>query len=139
MAVLHKNVKVEMLRRVPLFAACSKRQLEAIAHIADEIDLRPGKVLIREGDRGREFFVLLEGEAEVKQRGRLIRTLHAGDFFGEIALISRTPRTATVVAKTPVRALVITDRAFRTLLEQMPDLQPAVMQALADRLNPTIL
>jgi CRP/FNR family transcriptional regulator, cyclic AMP receptor protein len=137
--VLHKNAKVDVLRRVPLFSACSKRQLEAIAGIADEIDLPAGKVLIREGDRGREFFVLLEGEAEVKQGGRTIRTLYAGDFFGEIALISRTPRTATVTARTPIRALVITDRAFRTLLERMPDLQPAVMQALADRLNVTIL
>jgi CRP-like cAMP-binding protein len=139
MAVLHRNAKVDVLRSVPLFSACSKRQLEAIAGIADEIDLPAGKTLIREGERGREFFVLLEGEAEVTQGLHAIRTLGAGDFFGEIALISNTARTATVVARTPVRALVVTDRAFRTLLERMPELQPRVMQALAERLNASIL
>jgi CRP-like cAMP-binding protein len=137
--VLHRNAKVDALRRVPLFSACSKRQLEAVAGIADEIDLPEGKVLIREGERGREFFVLIEGQAEVTQGPEAIRMLGPGDFFGEIALISRTPRTATVVARSPVRALVITDRAFRTLLERMPDLQPKVMQALAERLNATTL
>ena len=139
MTVLHRNAKVDVLRRVPLFSACSKRQLEAVASIADEIDLPAGKVLIREGERGREFFVLLDGEAEVTQGGQQIRTLGPGDFFGEIALISNTPRTATVVAETPLRALVITDRAFRTLLERMPELQPRVMQALAERLNASVL
>jgi CRP-like cAMP-binding protein len=137
--VLHRNAKVDVLRRVPLFSACSKRQLEAVAGIADEIDLPAGKTLIKEGERGREFFVLLEGDASVTQGGQEIRTLGPGDFFGEIALISNTPRTATVVAETPLRALVVTDRAFRTLLERMPELQPRVMQALAERLNASIL
>jgi CRP-like cAMP-binding protein len=139
MPLLHRNAKVDVLRRVPLFAACSKRQLEAIASIADELDLPEGKVLIREGERGREFFVLIEGTAEVSQGGTVIRELGPGDFFGEIALISNTPRTATVTASTPIRALVITDRAFRALLERMPELQPKVMQALAERLNASVL
>ena len=137
--VLHRNAKIDVLRRVPLFAACSRRQLEAISSIADELDVREGKVMIREGERGREFFVLLAGEADVTQGGNPLRTLGPGDFFGEIALVSRTPRTATVVARSPLRALVITDRAFRSLLERMPDLQLKVLQALAERLNATTL
>jgi CRP/FNR family transcriptional regulator len=130
-AVLHRNAKVDVLRRVPLFSACSKRQLEAVAGIADEIDLPAGKTLIREGERGREVFVLLEGEAEVTQGLHAIRTLGPGDFFGEIALISNTARTESVVAATPVRALVITDRAFRTMLESMTEIHTRVMLALS--------
>ena len=139
MAVLHRNAKVDLIRRAPLFSNCSRKELEEVAGIADEIDLAKGRTLIREGDRGREFFVLLEGTAEVRKGKRAIRNLGAGDFFGEIALIANTPRTATVVARTPVRALVITDRAFRTLLERMPGMQLKVLEALAERLNSTVL
>ena len=128
-----------MIKRVPLFANCSKRELEQIASIADEIDLREGKVLIAEGKSGREFFVLLEGEADVTKDGRQINRLGAGDFFGEIALVSRSPRTATVTATTPVRTLVITDRSFRRLLEDSPEIQLKVLEALAERLAPHAL
>jgi CRP/FNR family transcriptional regulator, cyclic AMP receptor protein len=137
--VLRRNEKVEWIRHVPLFAQCSKRELAQIAGIADEIDLREGKVLIREGERGREFFVLLEGSAEVTKDGRRINTLGPGDFFGEIALVSRTPRTATVTATAPVHTLVITDRSFRRLLEEQPQIQLKVLEALAERLAPASL
>src|SRR3954454_2960510 len=139
MSVLHRNAKIDLIRRAPLFSNCSRKELDAIAAIADEIDLPKGKTLIREGERGREFFVLLEGQADVRKGRRSLRTMAAGDFFGEIALIGNTPRTATVVAKTPVRALVITDRAFRALLQQMPELQGKVLQTLAERLNSTVI
>jgi CRP-like cAMP-binding protein len=138
-AVLHRNAKIDLIRRAPLFSNCSRKELEAIAAIADEIDLPKNKTLIREGERGREFFVLLEGQADVKKGRRAIRTLGPGDFFGEIALIANTPRTATVVARTPLRTLVITDRAFRGLMDKMPELQGKVMQTLAERLNSTVL
>ena len=134
---LRTNAKTELLREVPLFARCSKRELAEVASLADEIDLREGKELTRQGERGREFFVLIEGEAEVRQDGKRVRKLGPGDFFGEIALVSRIPRTATVVATTPVRALVVTDRAFRTLLEHSPQIQLKVLEALAERVAPT--
>jgi CRP/FNR family transcriptional regulator, cyclic AMP receptor protein len=137
--VLHRNQKVELIRRVPLFAHCSKRELERIAGIADEIDLRQGKVLIREGASGREFFVLLEGAADVTKNGRRLNQLGSGDFFGEIALVSRSPRTATVTATTPVRALVVTERSFQRLLEDSPEIQRKVLVALAERLAPATL
>ena len=137
--MLRRNEKVQWIRHVPLFSQCSKRELAQIASIADEIDLREGKVLIREGERGREFFVLLEGNAEVTKDGRKINTVGPGDFFGEIALVSNSPRTATVTAASPVRTLVITDRSFRRLLAEQPEIQRKVLVALAERLAPATL
>jgi CRP-like cAMP-binding protein len=137
--VLRRNQKVELIRKAPLFAHLSRRELEQIAQIADEIDLREGKEMTRQGARGREFFVLLEGDAEVKKDGRRINTLGAGDFFGEIALVSDTPRTATVTATSPVRALVITDRSFKRLMQDMPQIQAKVLSALAERVAPQLV
>jgi protein phosphatase len=88
--------KTELLKRVPLFGGLSKRALTEVAKIADEIDLADGKVLIREDDPGRQFFVLLDGKAEVRRKGRKVNTLEAGDFFGEISLVTERPTTATV-------------------------------------------
>ena len=127
---------MEAISRVPLFARCSRRDLAAIASIADEIDLPAGKELTREGERGREFFVLLDGTADVRRRGRKLNTLGPGDFFGEIAVVARAPRTATVTTTSPVRALVVTDRSFRSLMERTPEIQLKVLEALAERLAP---
>jgi CRP-like cAMP-binding protein len=136
--VLRRNEKAELIKRAPLFADCSRGELEQIAQLADEIDLDQGRELTRLGESGREFFVLLEGEADVSQDGRSINTLRAGDFFGEIALVEDTPRTATVTATTPVRLLVITDRAFKQLLGKQPELQRKVLVALAERVKPAL-
>jgi voltage-gated potassium channel len=125
---------VAAIARVPLFARCSKGDLGHIAQIADEIDLPPGKTLTKEGSRGREFFVLLEGSAEVQRHGQRIATMRGGDFFGEIALVTDVSRTATVTTSSPVHALVITDRAFRGLLRDSPGIQGKVLEAVASRL-----
>jgi len=137
--VLRHNEKVDLIKRAPLFWNCSKRELQEIAQIADEIDLGKGKEMTRQGERGREFFVLLEGDAEVRKDGRTINELGPGDFFGEIALVSDTPRTATVTATSPVRALVITDRSFRRLMKDQPGIQGKVLAALAARVAPESL
>jgi CRP/FNR family cyclic AMP-dependent transcriptional regulator len=134
--MLRKNAKVELIKKAPLFSECSRKDLNEIAGIADEIDLREGKELTKEGRPGREFFVLVEGTADVKKGNRRINKMAAGDFFGEISLITQRPRTATVTATSPVRALVITDRSFRSLLEHQPEIQGKVMSALAARLGP---
>jgi CRP-like cAMP-binding protein len=128
-----RNEKIELLKRASLFANCNKKQLGSIASIADEIELSAGKNLIRQGERGREFFVLLDGDVAVFKDGTEIQQRGPGDFFGEIALISNVPRTATVTTTTPVRLLVITDRDFKHLLEQSPDIQLKVLEALAAR------
>jgi CRP/FNR family transcriptional regulator, cyclic AMP receptor protein len=133
---LRKNAKVELIKGVPLFSELGKRELNEVASIADEIDLREGKELTVEGQPGREFFVIIEGDAVVRRRDREINRLGAGDFFGEIALVDDRPRTATVVAESPLRALVVTDRAFRTLLDRSPEIESKVMSARAARLAP---
>jgi len=133
------NQKIDLIRKVPLFARCSRAELKEIAILADEIDLREGKEMTRQGAPGREFFVLLEGTADVKKNSRRVNTLGPGDFFGEIALVSREPRTATVIATSPVRALVITDWSFRQLLDDAPRVKTKVMEAMAERLAPETL
>jgi CRP-like cAMP-binding protein len=130
---LRRDAKVESMARVPLFAQCSRGELRRIAARADEIDLPEGRVLTREDEPGREFFVLLEGEVEVRRRSRKLGILGPGEFVGEIALVSKVPRTATVVARTPLRALVLTERDFRALMRDAPGIQLKVLQALADR------
>jgi len=136
---LRKDAKVELLRSIPLFAQCSKRDLGAISGIADEIDLKQGRDLTRQGRPGREFFVLVEGTADVIKNDRKVNSLQGGDFFGEVALVHNAPRTATVRASSPVRALVITERSFKRLLDEQPEIQRKVLAALAERLAPTTL
>ncbi len=126
--------KIEAMANVPLFSRCSKSELRRIAQIADEVDIRTGRTLTKEGARGREFFILLEGTVDVRRDTRLLPSLGPGDFLGEIALIADVPRTATVTATTPVRALVITDRAFRELLRTSPGIQGKILEAVAARL-----
>ena len=132
---LHKNAKVELLKGVPLFAGCSKADLQRIASLADELDLGEGATLIREGERGREFIVVVDGTVQVTRKGKKLRALGAGDFIGEIALVADVPRTATVTATSPVRLLVVTDRAFKSLLDRTPAMATKVLQSLGERLH----
>ena len=134
---LRKDAKIELLRTVPLFSRCSRKELGEIAKLADEIDLPPGKEIIREGARGREFFVLVEGSVDVRKGRRKLGTLSDGDFVGEIALVSDIPRTASVTTASPLRALVISERSFRRLLQASPGIQLKVLDALAWRLAET--
>jgi CRP-like cAMP-binding protein len=133
-----KDRKIELMKQVPLFSKLSGSCLKELAGLADEIDLPQGKTLTAEGERGREFFVLLEGSADVRQKGKKIRTLGEGDFLGEIALVTKLPRTATVTTTSPVRALVITDRDFASLLKRSPRIGQGVLEALGERLAPEL-
>jgi CRP-like cAMP-binding protein len=135
---LGKDAKVELLKGVPLFSKLDKKALQDVAHIADEIDLPAGKEMATEGDRGREFFVLLKGEAEVTRGGEKINTMKEGDFFGEIALVTKMPRTATVTATSDVDVLVITERAFDDLLKKSPSIGRSVAEALVERVAPEL-
>ena len=135
---LGKDGKIDLIRKVPLFSKLNKKGLEDVAHIADELDLPKGKVMAEEGDRGREFFVLLEGEADVTKGDRSINRLGKGDFFGEIALVTHMPRTASVTAMSDVRVLVVTERDFAALLKRSPEISRGVAEALAERIAPEI-
>jgi CRP/FNR family transcriptional regulator, cyclic AMP receptor protein len=132
---LGKNAKIELLKRVPLFAGCTKSELREIALSSDEIDLPSGRVLTREGQRGREFFVLVSGTARVTRNGKTLAELTDGDWFGEIALLTYTPRTATVTATSPIQVLVLTDRAFKRVVESMPRIALKVLASVGQRLD----
>lgn len=131
---LHTDAKTALIRSLPLFADCTGREVAEVAAIADEIVLRPARMLTRENAEGREFVVIIDGTATVHRGREPIATLQPGDFFGEIALLTGQPRTATVIARTAVRALVIEGHAFLTLLEHAPGIREKVQQALAERL-----
>jgi CRP-like cAMP-binding protein len=132
---LSKNAKIDLLKRTPLFEACSKSELGTLATMADELGLRSGTVLTREGRRGREFFVLIDGTVSVTQKGKQIAELGAGEWFGEVALLTDLPRTATVTATSQVRVLVITDRAFRRAVRTMPSIALKVLEKVGERIH----
>jgi CRP/FNR family cyclic AMP-dependent transcriptional regulator len=132
--VLRKDAKIEAIKRVPMFEACSRRELAAIASIADELDLPAGRDLTQEGARGQEFIVLIEGVVDVKRGGKVINELGPGDFAGEIALVTGRPRTATVTTRGPTRLLVLDARSFQRLLRDAPSIRSKVLEAVAARL-----
>ena len=135
---LGRDGKQKLIASVPLFAGLSKKEVAQVASLADELDFKAGKALIREGQPGREFFVLVEGGIEVSRAGTTVATGKAGDFFGEVSLITDAPRTATVTTTEPSVALVITCRDFRTLMKRSPEIAVKVMKAVGERLPPGI-
>jgi CRP-like cAMP-binding protein len=128
-----QDAKIIALKQTPLFEGLSRKQLAQLARLSDDLDSPAGTVLCREGSLGREFFVIVDGEAEVTRAGRHVATLGAGDFFGEIALVERVNRVATVTAVTPLRFFLISSRAFDSVLETDPAIERKVMRALARR------
>jgi CRP-like cAMP-binding protein len=133
---LHRDAKTTLIASVPLFTRCSKHELADIVAIADEIDIPEGRVLIQEGELGRDFYVILDGTVAVEKDGAVVTTLGTGDYVGEIALLENSPRNATVTATTAVRALVVSGRAFWSLLDSAPALQRTLLETLAARLAP---
>ncbi|HZA89223.1 MAG TPA: cyclic nucleotide-binding domain-containing protein [Solirubrobacterales bacterium] len=129
------DAKVERLSQVQLFSACSKRDLSRIAFLAEEIEVPPGRVLIRQGDPGREAFVIYEGRAKATIRGKGSAKLGPGECFGEMALLHSAPRSATVTAESDMRLLVLGSRQFSTLIEDVPVIGRRVLAALAERLR----
>jgi CRP/FNR family transcriptional regulator, cyclic AMP receptor protein len=132
---LSKNEKVELLRRIPLFAACTKRELIEVALVADEREAGADDVLMEQGQPGREFFLLIDGTVVVRRHGRKLANLGPGDWFGEIALLTFKPRSATVTAFSPCRLLVIQDRSFRQVVEASPRIALRVLGSVSQRLE----
>ena len=123
--------KESMLSAVPLFAGLGQREVEEIARLADEVDVPAGKVLAAEGAPGHEFFIIVDGSVEISKHGAAVRTLGAGEFFGEMAMLGRIPRTATATAVTPSRLLVVGHREFTALLVDHPKIQEQVLRTVA--------
>jgi len=132
---MKKNARIELLRNVWLFERCSKKELEALAVLATPVDLRAGKILATQGERGHEFFVIVSGKAEATREGVTIGTLGPGSFFGEMSLLERLPRVATVTTTEPTTVLVLTAKAFDKLVESMPSVDRNMLIVLANRLR----
>ena len=130
-----KDAKIEHLSKVRLFAACSNKELGIIGRASDEISVAPGTELVAEGTSGHEFFLILEGQAAVKRNGRKIATLGAGQYFGEMALLDRGPRSASIVAETPMELLVLGQREFSAILDEVPGLAHKLLTIMAGRLR----
>jgi CRP/FNR family transcriptional regulator, cyclic AMP receptor protein len=131
------NEKVELLRRVPLLAGLSTKDLEEVQRLTDEVDVPAGRELTTQGRAGEEFFLIVSGRVGVVRNGVRVRTMGDGEFLGEIALVDGRVRSATVTTETPTRVIVLGHREFSTLLERFPAIQAAVLRALAERVRRT--
>lgn len=132
---IRQDEKMERLEAVPLFEACTRRQLRAIAQITQSFDAPVGTILIRAGEPGEEFFLIVEGTARVHVSAKKRLRLRPGDFFGEMSLLDGEPRSATVVAETPMRLLVISRKNFSALFAKVPDMSRTLMATLSRRVR----
>lgn len=122
---------IDHLGKVPLFAACSKKELQRIAKASDEITLPADHVLMNQGELGREAFVIVEGTAVVHRNGRKIAELGAGSAVGELSLLDRGERTATVKATTPLTVLVLGPREFGAVIDAVPSISGKLLASMA--------
>jgi CRP-like cAMP-binding protein len=127
--------KIDALGRVPLFAGCSRKDLEFLITRTDEVDVQAGQTLIKQGNPGDTFYLLLDGQAAVQVDGRDRPPLGAGSFFGEISILDRGPATATVVTSTPARLMVMSHAQFRDAIKANDRLLGQVMSVMAERLR----
>ncbi len=132
-----RDTYLQHLASVPLFSKCTKRQLEEIGHVATELILPAGKILAREGDVGREMFIVMDGTAAVTRDGQRVATLTAGDVVGELAVISGHPRNATVVAESELLVLDLTHAGLDQLLDDIPGLAKQMLYEVSARLVST--
>lgn len=130
-----RDEKLELLRRIPLFATCNRKQVARLSQLADEVAVPDGKVLMRQGETGSEMMVIVSGAVRIERDGKVLNTLARGDFFGEIALLEQGPRTATAIAQGPTMLLVIGHREFHSVMEEFPGFAAEVLRALARRIR----
>lgn len=134
--MLRNDAKIDLLRRVPLFSGCTKKELGSLVSLTTLIDMPAGTRLVTEGGTDRDLIVIVDGAAEVTRRGKKVGSLRSGDFFGEIALLSGGPRTATVTASKDATLLVLGERDYRSIAERIPSIETRALRALAERLQP---
>jgi len=134
-ASMARSSDLDYLKAVPLFASFSKKDLRRLARAADDVDIRPGYVIVEQGRPGHGFYLIIEGTATVKRNNRKVATLGPGEYFGELALLDRGPRNATVVADTPMRLLVLGPREFGGVIDEVPGLARKLLTSMAQRLR----
>jgi CRP/FNR family cyclic AMP-dependent transcriptional regulator len=127
--------KLELLKRSPVLAGLTRKDLQEGERLADEVDVPAGRVLMREGSIGSEFFVIVDGQVVIDRGGRTVRTMGPGEFFGDIALITERPRAASVTALTDCRLLVLGHREFHSLLDEFPSIRMTILESIALRLR----
>jgi CRP/FNR family transcriptional regulator, cyclic AMP receptor protein len=123
------------LAQVPLFSALSKKELQLVARRAEDVRVDPGRILVSEGSTGSEFFVIIDGTATVSRHGRKVATLGPGDAFGELALLDKAPRNATVTAQTEMELVVLGQREFGGLIDEVPGFARKLLAGMARRLR----
>jgi CRP-like cAMP-binding protein len=126
---------LKTLAEVPMFSACSKKELTEVGKHADEVTFEPGATLIREGEPGSEFFVVVSGKATMSRKGRELAVVGPGEWFGELALLDKAPRNATVTASTPMQVIVLSQRSFKGLLAEVPTMTSKLLTGMARRLH----
>ena len=135
MPLRKKDQYLDHLGKVPLFSALSKKELQTIARASDDVDVPKGKVLVQEGKPGHEFFLIIDGNASVKRGKREIAKLGPGQYFGELALLDRGPRSASVIAKDDMEVLVLGQREFAGIIDEVPTLAHKLLMSMAQRLR----
>ena len=134
--MFRKNDYLDHLAEVPLFRACTRKDLSTIARHAEDMNIRAGKVLIKEGAVGaQEFFVIASGTATVTRKKKKIASLGPGSYFGELALLDRAPRNATVTASSDMEVVVLAAQDFMTVLDEVPGIGRKIMAGMARRLR----
>lgn len=123
------------LKSIWLFSSCSASELRKIRSSLEEVTVPAGKVLVEEGTLGREFFLVVDGTAKVTRKGRKVATLSTDAYFGELALLDRRPRTATVLSETEMHVLVLDQRHFNAIIESVPAIARKLLATLATRLR----
>jgi CRP/FNR family cyclic AMP-dependent transcriptional regulator len=134
-AVASNKAFLDDLRRIPLFAGCTKKELERLARAGDEVDMKAGSLLADQGQTGREAFVILAGSVSVRRNGRKVATLGPGAIVGELSLLDHGPRTATVTCDTDCKVFVISQRHFLAVLDDVPTIGHKLMASLAGRIR----
>ncbi len=129
-----RSDRLAQFRDLRLFAGCNPADLAEIDRLADEVHVLAGRTVIRQGDLGQEFALIVSGEADIVKDGEIVATLGPGDYFGEVALLDSITRTASVVAKSDLVLQVLDRRGFNTLLDDQPHLSRAMLKGLAHRL-----
>jgi CRP/FNR family transcriptional regulator, cyclic AMP receptor protein len=130
-----RDAFLDHLAEVSLFSALSRKDLQLVAKASEDVRVDAGRVLMSEGSAGTEFFVIIQGTAKVTRHGRKVATLGPGQAFGELALLDRAPRNATVTAETPMELVVLGQRQFGAIIDEAPGFARKLLSAMASRLR----
>lgn len=125
----------KQLESIELFAELTGKERKAVSRLMTDVTVKPGRDLMVEGTAGREFLIIVSGEATVRRSGRIVARVGSGDFLGELAVIAGVPRTATVTADTEMQVSVLNRREFSALLDEQPKLARKVLVGAVKRLH----